>query len=156
MIADFLPNILARFFCFGNYFTEVLPEAITQQLLKFSCTPTICVINQAYCILVTLKKGLDFFFFHTVSVFLFKEQNYNFFSSYPNYPTVCPPNYLIMKTENNVMAEVDCYIITSAISKQTHFSPRPKPHQPQRHAFTILQHLDAIIVPAVAHEPLFR
>ena len=31
MIADFLPNILARFFCFGNYFTEVLPEAITQQ-----------------------------------------------------------------------------------------------------------------------------
>lgn len=83
MIADFLPDILARFFCFGNYFTEVLPEAITQQLLKFSCAPTFCVINQAYCILVTLKKGLDFFFFHTVSIFLFKEQKYNFFSSFP-------------------------------------------------------------------------
>ena len=54
------------------------------------------------------------------------------------------------------MAELNCYIITSAISKLTFFSLCSKPHQPQRHVFTILQHLDAIIVPAVAHEALFR
>ena len=32
---------------------------------------------------------------------------------------------------------------------------RLKPHQSQRHPITILQHLNAIIIPAVAHKALF-
>ena len=33
---------------------------------------------------------------------------------------------------------------------------RPKPHQPQRHAVVVFQHLNAVVKPIVTHEAFFR
>ena len=83
MIGNVLPYIYTGLLCLIDNILEILPFAITQQLLEFSCTPAFHLVYLAGRLLKLLKQGKYLFFLHTFYYYLCVQ-------SYENFPTIPP------------------------------------------------------------------